>query len=60
MQECEQKKVDILPVLSIHTESVAILHHTRPHTLKTQRNMLTHDTRSHGIDVQYLIGARIS
>lgn len=51
--------VDMFPHTP-HTESVAILHHTRPHTLKTQRNMLTHDTRSHGIDVQDLIGARIS
>ena len=59
-KECEQKEVDILPVLSSQTEAVAILGHTRPHALKTQRNMLTHDTRSHGIDVQYLIGARIS
>lgn len=35
-----------------NVESVAILHRTCPHALKTQRNMLTHDTLSHGIDVQ--------
>lgn len=43
--------VDMFPHTP-HTESVAILHHTHPHALKTQHSALTHDTCSQGIDVK--------